>query len=77
MRYERTLREILEWGIGDLDRKITDEDVIEFSWDAGYVIYSHEGPQIGNGDFRGVFHPNVVCEGGGVCIYCGCTLQFD
>ena len=27
-------------------------------------------------DYRGVHHPDVVCEGKGVCIHCGRTLDF-
>jgi len=74
-RIETTIGKMLEWA-GGLDRKITEEDEIEFSISDGYVIFETHGPS-GNGSFRGAYHPNVVCEGGGICIHCGCTLEFD
>ena len=30
----------------------------------------------GSSEYRGIHHPNAVCEGGGTCIHCGRTLDF-
>lgn len=70
-RFEKNLEDILIWSFGPdyKNIRVTDEDVIAFSFDEGYCILRRN-----NSEFRGSFHPNVVCEGGGICIHCGRTL---
>jgi len=70
---ETRIREIL----GE-DFKLDSNMVFNYSWENGderlTISYSDRK---GGLDFRGIYHPNAVCEGGGVCKYCGITLKFD
>jgi hypothetical protein len=55
---------------------IAECDEILYSWSHGYerLRVKHSGG--GGLEYEGMFHPNVVCEGGAVCVWCGRTLEF-
>ena len=56
---------------------------LEYSWSnlnntgAGYEKLEVKHASGGGLNFEGVFHPNIVCEGGGICCHCGRTLIFN
>jgi hypothetical protein len=47
---------------------------LHYSYQRGYESVRYG--QHGNAHFAGAYHPNAVCEGGGVCTWCGRTLVF-
>lgn len=60
------------------DRFIPDTAELLYSFDGGYERLKYrESEQTGSLHFEGAYHPEGVCEGGGVCRYCGRTLAFD
>jgi hypothetical protein len=55
-----------------------DEEVtLEYRWSHRMetVSVKRNGHEMYN--FMGVYHPDGVCEGKGICVYCGRTLEFD
>jgi hypothetical protein len=52
------------------DDELTDKDTLTYTWDHGYevVTVTHSGG--GKLEYRGVFHPDGVCEGN-PCHHCG------
>lgn len=75
--YEVSLLDRLKAAFED-DAILTDNNIFRYEWNRGYEkLYSHT---LGHGsmDYAGVYHPNDgVCEGKGVCIWCGSTLYGD
>lgn len=46
-----------------------------YSVNMGYIKVHHkESDETGSSEFTDVHHPNVFCEGSGVCIWCGRLL---
>jgi hypothetical protein len=65
----------------DEDTTMADVDEFRYSFigndlDGGYEKVFIKLKGSGSLEFQGAYHPNVVCEGGGVCIHCGRTLEF-
>lgn len=73
----KNLKQVLEEAITfpeDFDM-LTGE--LEINIDHGYVVVKRrDRPNYGNSELRYMYHPNEVCEGKGICSYCGMTL-FD
>lgn len=70
------LRELLLPGDEDLGADVE----LTYSWSGGYERLTYHRAGGGSSEYRGSFHPNVVCETGtdrdtGVCIRCGRTLM--
>lgn len=54
---------------------LLDEDsVFEYSWYRGGEKLIRKSSEKGGLEFRGQYHPDGTCEGGGVCRYCGRTI---
>lgn len=47
---------------------------IEYRWYHGYETFIIKMNDRIIYEFRGAYHPNGHCEGGGVCKWCGMTL---
>ena len=47
-----------------------------YEWRAGYEVLTIKHARGGTSDYGVSYHPNVYCEGDGICIRCGRTL-FD
>jgi hypothetical protein len=49
---------------------------VTYTFEGGYerLRIAHAQDR-GASEYAGVYHPNVVCEGGGVCDWCGRTLE--
>lgn len=46
-----------------------------FSIDHGYIKFYCKNKEVeGSIESNHSYHPNGVCKGKGICIYCGCTL---
>lgn len=54
---------------------VGENDTLTYSWTHGYerLVLEHKGG--GGLHFEGAYHPDGVCEGGGVCNWCGRTLR--
>ena len=72
--YNTTVEKILKQaGFLDLDVNRKTTICIEFS--NGYLdIEYREKPGYGSMNYGGAYHPDVVCVGDGICLYCGRTL---
>lgn len=72
--YEVSLLDRLKAQFED-DAILTDNIIFRYEWHRGYEkLYVHE---LGHGslEYAGTYHPHDgVCEGEGVCIWCGSTL---
>lgn len=53
---------------------VNEEDDVEINWSSGYLTVKIKGDR-GGYEYTGAYHPNVVCEGTGICKYCGRTLE--
>jgi hypothetical protein len=74
------IKEIL--GDGALDIELSNIDTFEYSFTGngaggGYERLISREKESGELNFQGSYHPNGVCEGGGVCNFCGRTLEFN
>lgn len=56
------------------DQELGSDMTLVYSWSGGYESLEVKYAKGGSSDYRGSYHPNVVCEGGGICTYCGRTL---
>lgn len=55
---------------------LTEHDTLTYEWRGGYEVLTHKLEGGGSINYAGSYHPNVECEGRGVCRWCGRTL-FD
>ena len=64
------LRELLFEG----DEMVGSDVSLKYEWRGGYEVLEYHRAGGGSSHYGGSYHPNGVCEGGGVCVRCGCTL---
>lgn len=55
--------------LGD-DYRLTDDDSFTYEWRRGYEVVTVQHVNGGGMEYRGSYHPNVVCEGN-PCVHCG------
>lgn len=67
----------------DLDVPASQYEKVQIEWSkgqpdprAGYLVVETSWADGGSLSYRGVHHPDVVCEGEGICVHCGRTLDF-
>ncbi len=67
----------------DLDVPASQYENVDISWyshendrRAGYFTVKYTWVNGGSLSYTGVHHPDAVCEGEGICIHCGRTLDF-
>jgi hypothetical protein len=56
------------------DDTLTEDMVFTYTWDHGYERLTRHRDGMGSYEYAGSFHPNVTCEGEGICKWCGRTL---
>lgn len=73
-KYSVGLLERLQEIIGPETMGNDSEVTLVYSFTQGYEKLDIQRNDIGGMSFAGSYHPNGVCEGGGVCMHCGRTL---
>lgn len=58
------------------DDHLTRDMEVTYTWRNGYETLERKRDGMGALEYRGVYHPDGCCEGGGVCRWCGRTLEF-
>lgn len=62
------------------DRELGPDVTLVYEWRGGYERTYHKREGGGDCEYRGSYHPDVICETGteraeGMCLWCGRTLM--
>jgi hypothetical protein len=75
-RYNVDLKERLKELMGG-EGVVSENTHVEYTFNGGYETLKVHTFGQGTSEYRGAYHPDVVCEGKGICIYCGTVMSHD
>jgi hypothetical protein len=55
---------------------VSENTVVKYTFNCGHETLSVHTLGQGSMEYAGPYHPNVYCEGEGVCYYCGGVMSY-
>jgi hypothetical protein len=55
---------------------VSENTIVKYTYNCGYETLSVHTLGQGSLEYAGPYHPNVYCEGEGVCNYCGGVMSY-